>query len=213
MKRIIIHWTAGSYIASSLDRQHYHRLIQGDGSVIDGHYPISANRNTSDRDYAAHTRGLNTDSIGVALCAMAGATESPFREGAYPIKKAQWAALFEVLRDLCEQYNLLPSERTVLTHAEVERVFAIKQSGKWDIRVTPGGSLVTAKEVGDLIRKQVVALLDTKPADPKPLSIADLPVIRGYGTAATALQRALGVTPDGIIGPQTYRALLTKVRI
>ena len=175
-ERIIIHWTAGSYTPSALDRRHYHILIDGDGLADRGRYPISANDSTSDADgYAAHTRGLNTRSIGVALCAMAGAIDSPLSLGRYPITLAQWGALADVCADLCQRYDIDPHPETLLTHAEVEPKLGVKQRGKWDIRVTPRDTppqLRPAAYVGDQIRAMVrERLVLAAPAlDPAPAS-------------------------------------------
>lgn len=87
MKRIVMHWTSGSHNASPFDRRHYHLLIEGDGSIVYGTHEISDNKNIADGNYAAHTRNLNTGSIGVAVCAMAGAEQVPFRSGAYAVAK------------------------------------------------------------------------------------------------------------------------------
>ena len=72
MKRIIMHWSAGAHRASKEDRAHYHLMIEGGGNVVYGDKPISANAAPLSKDYAAHTAKLNTDSIGVAVCAMHG---------------------------------------------------------------------------------------------------------------------------------------------
>ena len=155
MERIIIHWTAGSYTPSSLDKEHYHFLIDGDGFVHNGKYPVEANRSTSDADgYAAHTRFMNTGSIGVSLCAMAGAT--PTNYGQYPITDAQWDTLFVLLANLCEKYNIPVRSDTVLSHAEVEPTLGVKQRGKWDISVFPYTyELGSPIAVGETIREYV----------------------------------------------------------
>lgn len=163
-KRTVVHWTAGAYTASALDRRHYHILIEGDGHLVLGAYPISANDSTLDDDgYAAHTRGLNTGSIGVALCAMAGATAEPFRDSPmYPVTAEQWTALTGVLADLCTRYAIPVGRRTLLTHAEVQPTLGVSQAGKWDIRVSPTDTptrLRGAVEAGDDLRALVNAEL------------------------------------------------------
>ncbi len=80
MTRIIAHWSAGAYRASELDKEHYHLIVEGSGNVVRGDHTISDNVSTADDDYAAHTRGCNTWSIGGSLACMAGAIESPFLE-------------------------------------------------------------------------------------------------------------------------------------
>ena len=53
MRRIICHWTAGSGTASGVDREHYHRLVEQDGTIVTGTEAIEDNIVTSDGDYAA----------------------------------------------------------------------------------------------------------------------------------------------------------------
>ena len=157
MKRIIVHWTAGSPAPSGLDKQHYHRIIDGLGNVHDGVFPISANAGPlKSGGYAAHTLNCNTGSIGVALAAMAGAIERPFSAGKYPITAAQEKSLTSLLVKLCDEYGIPITRETVLTHAEVQPTLGIKQKGKWDIAWLPGmtqpGDPVA---VGDTIRQRV----------------------------------------------------------
>lgn len=157
MKRIVIHWTAGPHTPTGLDKQHYHKIIDGQGRVHDGIHPISANAGPlKPGGYAAHTLNCNTGSIGVALAAMAGAQERPFRAGKYPITPAQEQALTRLLVGLCDEYGIAVTRETVLTHAEVQPTLGIKQKGKWDITwllgmTQPGDPLA----VGDVIRERV----------------------------------------------------------
>lgn len=155
MKRIIMHWTAGSHRASSTDLKHYHFVVEADGAIVAGNYPVSANESTS-TPYAAHTRGTNTGSIGVAVAAMHGAKERPFSSGQYPITQVQINALAELVADLAADYDIPVERTTILTHAEVQPTLGIKQAGKWDIMWVPGmtapGDPVV---VGDKIRKMV----------------------------------------------------------
>jgi len=155
MKRIIIHWTAGTNTASALDKNHYHLIVQGDGTVVRGIHSISANESTA-TPYAAHTRGLNTGSIGVAFAAMHGATERPFSAGRFPITDAQVTAMVRLLVDLCEEYDIAVTPQTVLTHAEVQGTLGIPQAGKWDVMWLPGMDRPGhPSAVGDLLRQKV----------------------------------------------------------
>lgn len=157
MKRIIVHWTAGSYIPSELDKEHYHFLIRGDGCVIRGNIPINANvPPLREGRYAAHTLHCNAYSIGVSICAMAGAIESPFNAGDFPMKEIQFKSAINVVAALCKKYNIPVTDKTVLSHAEVQLNLGIKQRGKWDIaRLAFDPSVIGAHAVGEKLRSLV----------------------------------------------------------
>ena len=140
MKRIIVHWTAGTHTPSNLDKQHYHFIIDGAGKVHPGKFPVEANAKPVKGRYAAHTLNCNTGSIGVAVAAMAGAVERPFDPGKHPITQAQVDALAALCRTLAKQYGIPVTPQTILTHAEVQPTLGIKQRGKWDITWLPGMS-------------------------------------------------------------------------
>lgn len=161
LSRVIVHWTAGSHRASGLDRAHYHIVIEGDGTLSRGTPSIALNdAGGAKPGYAAHTLNCNTGSIGVALCCMAGAVESPFKPGNAPMTPIQWQALPRVVADLCRRYDIPVTPKTVLSHAEVQPNLCIKQKGKWDIsRVPPVPSLVGAKACGDALRAAVASLI------------------------------------------------------
>ena len=156
INKIILHWSAGTHTPSALDRQHYHFIIDGAGKVHPGNLAPEANLNTADGHYAAHTRGCNTGSIGIAVAAMAGAVERPFNAGRYPITPAQMDALVKLTRDLAAKYKIAVTRETILTHAEVQPTLKIAQRGKWDICWIPG---MTAPgdpvKVGDALRARV----------------------------------------------------------
>lgn len=156
MRRIIVHWTAGSNKASEEDRQHYHYLIQGDGSIVLGVHTLKDNLNVVDGKYAAHTRGLNKDSIGVSLCGMRGAKENPFKAGPSPINEKQWRVMHWLVARLAKEHKIPITPQTILTHAEVEGILKIKQKGKWDITRLPWNpSVIGATAVGNLMRNSI----------------------------------------------------------
>lgn len=158
MQRIICHWTAGGHKASDFDRGHYHILIEDDGKLVRGKLSIADNVNISDGIYAAHTLGCNTGSIGVSLCCMAGASESPFNPGSSPMTRDQWTALAGVVAELCAFYKIPVTPKTVLSHAEVQTNLGIAQRGKWDIaRLAFEPAVVGAKACGDKLRAAVAA--------------------------------------------------------
>lgn len=155
MKRIVLHWSAGGHKANATDKKHYHIIIEGDGKIVRGNHAISANESTS-TPYAAHTRGLNTGSIGVAVAAMRGAKERPFASGPSPITNAQVEVLVDQTASLCRQYGIPVTRQTVLSHAEVEQTLGVAQRNKWDIMWLPGMSATgDAIEIGDKLRARI----------------------------------------------------------
>ncbi|KRE15676.1 N-acetylmuramoyl-L-alanine amidase [Bosea sp. Root483D1] len=160
LERVICHWTAGQHRASDLDRSHYHILIEGQGGLVRGDSPISANGIGGTGKRASHTLNCNTGSIGVSLCCMAGAKEQPFDPGKAPMTAVQWERLVRVVADLCRRYGIPVTPRTVLSHAEVQANLGIKQRGKWDFtRLAFAPSVKGAKACGDLLRAGVSASL------------------------------------------------------
>jgi peptidoglycan hydrolase-like protein with peptidoglycan-binding domain len=183
MQRVICHWSEGHYRANSIDLEHYHILIEGGGDVRFGEHTIDDNVSTSDDDYAAHTRGANTGSIGVACCCMVGCNERPFRPGPEPMTQEQWNAMCQVVAELCAFYKIPVTDKTVLGHGEVQKNLNRPQLGKWDPMVWPWDTSKTASEVGNALRSQVQALL----AGGQPPSPAPVPVTsRGPSSAAPA---------------------------
>lgn len=161
MLRVIVHWTAGTYAASENDRSHYHILFDGSGKPVRGIPSIKLNETVkTGSGYAAHTLGWNSGSIGVSLCCMGGAVESPFSAGKYPMTREQWDAMTWAVADLSRRYGIPVTDKTVLTHAEVQNNLGIAQRGKWDItRLAFDPSVVGAKACGDKMRAEVRAKL------------------------------------------------------
>ncbi|MCV3738393.1 N-acetylmuramoyl-L-alanine amidase [Rhizobium sp. TRM96647] len=160
MQRVIVHWTAGTHTASETDRGHYHVLIEGSGKPIRGKPSIKLNEAPAKTGYAAHTLNCNSGSIGVSMCCMGGAIESPFSAGKYPMTRAQWDAMTSAVADLCRRYSIPVTDKTVLSHAEVQNNLGIAQRGKWDFtRLAFNPSAVGAKACGDKMRAEVHAKL------------------------------------------------------
>lgn len=153
--RVIAHWSVTRYKADDISKEHYHFIVEGDGKVVAGDLPPEANISTVDKDgYQAHTRACNTGSIGVACAAMLGAKDVD-HPGNYPITEVQFKAMCRKIAELCKKYGIKVTDKTVLSHAEVEKNLGIKQNGKWDIAVLPFAGLKTAKACGDYMRKLV----------------------------------------------------------
>lgn len=161
VNRVIVHWTAGAHRASRLDRSHYHILIEGDGKIVRGIPSIDKNDARGVKPgYAAHTQNCNSGSIGVSLCCMAGAVESPFKAGPSPMTREQWGALPAVLAALCRRNSIPVTPQTVLSHAEVQGTLGIPQRGKWDIsRLAFDPSVIGASACGELFRAAAARLV------------------------------------------------------
>lgn len=160
IKRVICHWTAGAYVPSAVDLEHYHLLIQGSGAPVRGDHSILANVHTNDADgYAAHTHGLNTGSVGISVCAMFNARQSPLEFGRYPVTGEQWNDLIIACADLCRAYHIAPSEQTLLMHCECEQFLGVEQRGKWDISRLPFPLKGGYRTPGEELRGRVKQLL------------------------------------------------------
>lgn len=160
MKRIIIHWTAGRLQPNATDYQHYHFLINGDGVVIKGKFPVSANEKCktdakNNALYAAHCGGGNTGSIGIAMCGMYTAPRCDFRNSPDKLTKVQVERCFKLIAELSKEYNIPIEQNTVMTHYE----FGLKHpstssAGKIDIVWLAPYPELNASQIGDFIRNK-----------------------------------------------------------
>lgn len=158
MKRIIVHWTAGTYYPNNTDLEHYHFLIDKDGKIYNGKYKPEDNENCSAGKYAAHTGGGNTGSIGVALCGMYGFKDKN-NVGNYPLKQKQCEAAFKLIAELCKKYRIDISPDTVMTHYEFGKKYPKTSSnGKIDIIFLPPYPSVQPSEIGFFIRNLVIKI-------------------------------------------------------
>lgn len=173
-RRAILHWTAGTRRPSLHDREHYHMLIGWDGAHPTFHRGVPMANNLRDRSsedptfgddpsgYAAHTRGMNSYSLGIAVCGMAGAQEEPFDPGPEPITALQVKALVSVCATACVLYDLEPTADELFTHPEAERIHGVEQRGKWDLERLPseeGWRELAPEETGPWLRHQVAGML------------------------------------------------------
>lgn len=234
-KRTITHWTGGGGRANATDKEHYHTITEYDGNVVDGKHDEEDNIVTSDGDYAAHTRNLNTDSIGKAMAGMKDATEYPLDYGPAPINRVQFEAHCKELAATHMAYGIPVTNRTCITHAEVEPTLGVKQNNKWDLTVLPfEPSIRGAIPVGDYMRSRVRAYMgiEDNPTDSYPLlkqgmvghfvkelqgllsQIGFYPGKRDgiFGSrtkeATVSFQSENGLIMDGIVGPSTWPELM-----
>jgi len=155
MKKLILHWTAGTNQPNNTDYQHYHYLVNGDGVVVKGKYDVRDNENCTDNVYAQHCGGGNTGAIGVSMCGMAGFNGAP-NSTKYPLTKVQCEATFKLCAELCKTYGLQITPKTVLTHYEFGQQNPKTSSyGKIDIIYLPPYDELRANEIGDFIRNKI----------------------------------------------------------
>jgi hypothetical protein len=155
MTYVTLHWSAGAYTASAADKEHYHICIESDGTLVRGDHPIGDNVSTADDTYAAHTNQANTKNIGISCCCMAGAVESPFDAGKYPLTKKQWLIAAKVAAELGRHYGIAPDRTQMLSHGEWQSTMGVPQSGKWDVNKLPWSPGLDKSEVNDLWRSIV----------------------------------------------------------
>lgn len=184
MQRIILHWTAGSHKASSVDKKAYHILIEGDGKLVKGDASIADNSGNLKPGYAAHTLNCNTGSIGVSLCCMAGAVENPFNAGKYPMTEAQFEKMISAIRQLSQKYNIPIKRETVLSHAEVQPTLGIAQRQKWDItRLAFDPFKKGALIIGDYIRSRAANYSHDEPVQTYPAGVCGIVRTNGSNLA------------------------------
>jgi hypothetical protein len=156
LKYIVFHWTAGTYEATTFEKQFYHFLIDGDGQVHKGYYPMSANiPPLKIGQYAAHCGGGNSYAIGLGLCGMSG-YKGPHSLGKYPLKRVTFEAACKQAAMLCKLENIPITPETVFTHYEYgKRKPNTTSAGKIDITFLPWDTGVHKDKVGDYIRDKV----------------------------------------------------------
>lgn len=155
MKKIIIHWTAGTYTPNEHEKKCYHFLVDKDGKIHAGFYPPEANLVCKKGKYAMHTGGGNTNAIGVSMCAMAGFVSSK-NTGKYPITPKQFEACMKLCADLSKKYNIEITPQTVQTHYEFGLTHPNTTSaGKIDIIYLPPYPWVSKQDIGSFIRSKI----------------------------------------------------------
>lgn len=154
MKRIIIHWTAGTNYPNQTDKNHYHFLIDKDGRVTNGKYKPEDNEDCYDGGYAPHTGGGNTGSIGIALCGMQGFLNSK-NTGHYPLTKVQIERCFKLIAELSKKYSIPINPMNIMTHYEFGLFYPETTSrGKIDIIYLSTDPELPKEKIGDLFRSK-----------------------------------------------------------
>ena len=163
MKIIIIHRTASINVPNNDDLKHYHYLYSRD-KIINGFSKPEDNINCYDGVYAAHTGGLNTNSIGVALCGMLDFVYKT-KKTDYPISKGTCELMFKHVALLAKNYDIPVDGEYVMTHYEVgqkvkenkiKRTPLTSQNlGKIDIIYLHAYPDIEIDKMGDFIRSKI----------------------------------------------------------
>lgn len=213
MKRTISHWTGGGGRANSLDKKHYHFITEFDGRVVQGNETPEDNLVTSDGDYAAHTRNLNTESIGCAMAGMLDATESPLNFGPSPLTRVQFEAHCKHLAEVHIKYGIPVTPTTCITHIEAETTLGVKQNGKWDITVLPfEPSIRGAIPVGNYMRERVLSYMGKEAPEAQYYPTIRMGDRSYFVRDMQGLLKHVGFFPgriDGIFGGRTRDALIS----
>lgn len=152
-KRIVLHWTAGTYRPNKTDLSHYHFLIDYNGNVIKGDYQPEDNLNCKDGKYAQHCGGGNTGAIGIALCGNIGWSQT-MKHSSCPLTHQQFESMWRLCAMLCHQYNLKPTD--CITHAKFGKDNPTTTSaGKIDIIHIPYNNLYGIEEVNKLSQEKI----------------------------------------------------------
>ena len=154
-KGIFLHWSAGSHTTAY---NAYHSIALGDGTVV-RHTPC-------DQDKYSHTGGANTNSVGLAIAAAAGAQERG-KLGQYAPTDAQINAMTLEAAKLAVKWGWSEAtiDKNVRTHGEWERYAT--QNGilpgspqRWDLdRLKDGDPFVDTSKVlsygGNQLREMI----------------------------------------------------------
>lgn len=208
--RIILHWTGGGPRASDADLGAYHYIVEQTGRIVPGDHAPAHNAAPLGNVYAAHTRGYNTGSLGVAFAGMFDARERPFSPGPWPLTEGQIeAGCAFVARELASR-GLPCTVETCFTHAEAAmEPHHRPQAGKWDINWLPGmAEPVDPRTTGDMLREMIRAVM------PSPPVLTEAEYWRMVQQGLTGLGYNVGPI-DGIPGPKTrggMRAALFRLR-
>jgi hypothetical protein len=163
LRAIALHWTAGDYESVFPS---YHVCLRGPSDVVVVQtHDLRANMRNLHADpsepYAAHVAGRNSWTIGIAICAMGGATPADF--GRWPLTGAQIEALARVARVLADAYAIPLA--AIRTHAEAaleDGYFGAGGDGcRWDIaRLEPSAAPLRPHEAtatGNFLRHRIAA--------------------------------------------------------
>lgn len=172
-RRIILHWTGGGSRANSVDRKAYHYVVEHDGNVVPGVHSVADNmRELTGSDYARHTGGFNSFSVGISFAGMKGSS-SANSPGPAPLKPVQVMAGLHFVAECCKAWNLDPlNERHVFHHREAYELHGVKGTQnhkKQDITFLPFMPELGFSETGPWLRRKIAEIMGAEGGGVEPV--------------------------------------------
>lgn len=173
-RRIILHWTGGGPRANSVDRKAYHYVVEHDGNIVQGVHPVAHNmQRTWGDNYARHTGGMNSFSVGISFAGMMNSV-SAMNPGPAPLKPGQVMAGLRFAAECCMAWNLDPLDpRQVFHHREAWELHGVKGTRnhtKPDITYLPFMPELRRTETGPWLRRKIAEMMGMGPRpQPQPM--------------------------------------------
>lgn len=164
---VVLHWTGGGHRANAVDLAAYHFVVEHDGTIRRGRWPVAANmRQLGGDEYAMHTGGFNSFRVGVSAAGMKDYV-SRDRPGPNPLTEVQVSRMIELAAYFLTLATLDPLDpRRLCTHQEVWTLHSIKGRQnhlKKDIEFLPFRPDLRREEVGDFLRRMAAEVIATSP--------------------------------------------------
>lgn len=155
LSKICLHWSAGASSPCEVDLKAYHFVVDVLGNIHQGHFKPEDNINCTDKKYAKHCGGGNTNCIGLSALGMADFNLKE-KQTKYPLTKIQVEAFCKLAAELCIKYAIKVSPETVFTHFE----FGLKHTnttsyGKIDFTYLPFLPNLEKDRIGDFLRNKI----------------------------------------------------------
>lgn len=169
-RRIILHWTGGGHRANEIDRKAYHYVVEHDGNIVQGVHSVAKNmQRVWGENYARHTGGLNSFSVGISFAGMRDSVNAR-NPGPAPLKEGQVLAGLRFAAECCEEWNLNPLDPKHLFHHreawELHGVRGTQNHVKPDITYLPFMPELRRTETGPWLRARCADFL--RPPGPVP---------------------------------------------
>jgi hypothetical protein len=148
-------------MANPVDLNAYHYVVSQNNTVSAGKHPVAANmRQVSGTNYAMHTGGFNSFSVGISFAGQRDAT--PANPNRYPLLRQQVDTGLIFVGLCCNVWDLDPANVSHLfTHREAFDVHGVKGTTnhtKQDIVALPFLDLRGSRQVGDWLRSETKSL-------------------------------------------------------